>query len=191
MVGSRRQVVKPGNEGISAMKTAITILNLAALLAITGCSSTANLQVRTSHLEGTDFSVLHTFRMSSEYPAVEYQRYARGEQLAREVIEQELEARGYERIIDGTPHFRVGFETIFRGHKTRHVPGGETRADSPPAAASGYSRSATLIIRILHPTTGQVLWEGTVSGFRVDPIDSREDMRKAAWRLLAEFPPLS
>ncbi len=44
---------------------------------------------------------------------------------------------------------------------------------------------------MLHPATSQVLWQGELGGLAVDAVSQEATMRKAVWRVLVEFPPLT
>jgi hypothetical protein len=44
---------------------------------------------------------------------------------------------------------------------------------------------------MLHPGTSQVLWQGELGGVEIDAVNPEATLRKAVWRVLVEFPPLS
>jgi hypothetical protein len=118
-------------------------------------------------------------------------RYPRLERLVRDEIARELVSRKYERIEDGPPDFRVAVELIFRGGRGPGSTDSPYGSDAVPASAKGSGQTGTLIVRMLDPGTSEVLWEGRVSGFRVDVIKPEAELRRAAWRLLVEFPPIT
>jgi len=155
-----------------------------------GCITSQSLQVKTRYEPGTDFAGLKTFRISSAGPASA--SIPNLEQMAREALDAELVERGFQRADAEPADFWVELELILRGERTT-APGQEIRGsqtEAQPAAASGYSRSGTLVIRILTPKTRKVLWTGVLTGITPDPLLARDEIRKATWRLLAEYPPL-
>ena len=59
------------------------------------------------------------------------------------------------------------------------------------ATYSDARQRGTLIIKMLDPSTGEILWTGQVSEIRMNAIEPQKELRKAAWRALVEFPPLT
>jgi hypothetical protein len=118
-------------------------------------------------------------------------RYPRYEEMVRQAVVEELSARGYTRIEDGTPDFRVAFELSFRGSaSTQMAPEmGSTAPEEREAAGSNPAGSLTL--RMLDPISAAPLWEGTISEFTINAIEPEKGLRTAVWRVLVEFPPLS
>jgi hypothetical protein len=134
---------------------------------------------------------MNSFRMASRTTAeASYDRYPRYESMAQEVLVEELTGRGYQLAEDGAVDFRVAFELAFRGNQRPASGSSPYGADAVPASAQGSGQTTTLIVRMLHPQTAQVLWEGTLSGFSVGTVKPEADLRTVVRRLLAEFPPL-
>jgi hypothetical protein len=163
-----------------------------ALLALAGCSSTpAERSVHTEYNKNTAFQEWKTYRFASDGKGADYTRYPRYEKMARIALEEEMKARGYERIEDGTPDFRVGFDLIFRGGKAPDS-APESAATEPGAQSySGQGQTGTLIVKMLHAQTGEILWTGQVSEIKMKAIEPQKELRKAVWRVLVEFPPLT
>jgi hypothetical protein len=44
---------------------------------------------------------------------------------------------------------------------------------------------------MLDPTTGEILWSGQISEIKINVIEPQKELRKAVWRILVEFPPLT
>jgi hypothetical protein len=165
---------------------------VAGALAVTlaGCVTSQSQQVKTRYEPGTDFASLETFRITTAAP--EGGSFPNLERMAREAVDAELIERGFERADEQPADFWVELELILKGERSTR-PGEDVRrsqADAEPAAAAGYSRSGTLIVRILRPKTRDVLWTGVLTGITPDPLLARDELRSAAWRLLAEYPPL-
>ncbi len=161
-----------------------------ALLA--GCgSTTAELPVHTSYSPTTAFSQWATFRIASDGSGGSSHSYPRYEQMVRQALAEELSARGYTRIEDGSPDFRVGFELSFRGDSSAQMTPDMGSADPTRRAPAGSNPEGTLAIRMLDPHSAEVLWEGTVSDFTVSAVEPQQSLRRVVWRVLAEFPPLT
>jgi hypothetical protein len=173
------------------MKTR-TVVALIAVLALAGCTSTtSNLPVRTDYSKTAAFHEWDSFRFASDSKHTEYQRYPRLERMAQQALEEELTARGYTRLEEGSPDFRVAFELIFRGGTTPQA-APEGRGAEPRASAyGGSSQRGTLIVRMLDPTTAEILWTGQISEIKMNAIEPQKELNKAARRLLVEFPPLT
>ena len=167
-------------------------LALLAVLAISGCGSTAaELPIRTEYSKTTDFHEWKTFRFSSEGTSSDHNRYPRFESMAQQALEEELTARGYERIEEGTPDFRVAFDLIFRGEKNQQVSPEGGGAEPMARSYSGSRQSGTLTVRMLDPLSSQILWTGHVAEIKMKSIEPQKELEKAVWRLMVEFPPLT
>ena len=163
-----------------------------AVLVLAGCTSTtAELPVRVEYTKTTAFHEWKTFRFASDSKGTDHTRYPRYERMAQQATEEELAARGYERIADGTPDFRVATDLVFRGEKTPQVAPESGGAETRPQTYSDARQRGTLIIKMLDPSTGEILWTGQVSEIRMNAIEPQKELRKAAWRALVEFPPLT
>lgn len=167
-------------------------LVIAAAL-VAGCgSTTAELPVHTSYSRSTAFSGWRTFRLASDGSSGgSSHSFPRYEQMVRQALEEELAARGYTRIEDGSPDFRVGFELSFRGDSTAQMTPDMGSADPTRRAPAGSNPEGTLAIRMLDPHSAEVLWEGSVSEFTLSAVEPQHSLRRVVWRVLAEFPPLS
>jgi hypothetical protein len=166
---------------------------LVAMLALVGCTSNpAERSVRTEYDQSTAFQEWKTYRFASDGKGADYTRYPRYEKMVHLALEEELKARGYERIEDGTPDFRVAFDLVFRGEKKASKAAPES-ADAVPGSQSfaGSGQTGTLVIKMLDAQTGEILWTGQVSDIKMKAIEPQKELRKAAWRVLVEFPPLS
>ena len=167
-------------------------LTLLAVLMASGCGSTAaEMPMRIEYSKTTSFHEWKTFRFTSENREGDYTRYPKFDDMAQQALEEELTARGYERIEDGTPDFRVAFDLIFRGEKTSQTAPEGGGADPMARAYSGARQSGSLTVRMLDPASSQVLWTGYVSEIRVNSLEPTKEIKKAVWRLLVEFPPLT
>lgn len=173
------------------MKTRVWVTLFSALV-LAGCmSTTSNLPVRTDYSRTTPFHEWKSFRFASDSRHTDYQRYPRFERMAQQALEDELTARGYTRLFEGSPDFRVAFELIFRGGTTPQA-APEARGAEPKATAyGGSSQRGTLIVRMLDPSTGEILWTGQISEIKMNAIEPQKELDKAVRRLLVEFPPLT
>jgi hypothetical protein len=174
------------------MKMTRKMVAVVAVLAIAGCTSTtSNLPVRTDYSKTTAFQEWKNFRFASDSERADYQRYPRFERMAQQALEEELTARGYTRLDEGSPDFRVAFELIFRGGKTPQ-PAPEDRGAEPKARAYGGSgQRGTLVVKMLDPATAEILWTGQISEIKMNAIEPQKELNKAVRRLLMEFPPLT
>ncbi len=174
-----------------------TVIGATVLVSVlaAGCASTqraAEMQVRTEHEPGTDFAQWKTFRIASEPSGPrEASSYPQFERMVREALVAELEARGYQHASDGGTDFRVSFDLAFSGTTMRDGLDSTHGVDTGPAESTRGKPTATLIVRMLHPGTSQVLWQGELGGVEIDAVNPEATLRKAVWRVLVEFPPLS
>ncbi|HOC41664.1 MAG TPA: DUF4136 domain-containing protein [Thermoanaerobaculales bacterium] len=172
-----------------------TVIAVTALALAVACSTSrqaAELQVRTEYEPGTDFSQWKTFRVASD-PSLPHDaaRHPYLERTVRDALVVELEARGYQRADDGTTDFRVAFELVFHGTTVRDGLESTHGVDTGPSATTSGKPTAMLAVKMLHPATSQVLWQGELGGLAVDAVSQEATMRKAVWRVLVEFPPLT
>ena len=172
-----------------------TLVVLSVLALTLGCSSSrqaAELQVRTEYDESTDFSSWKTFRLASASAETgDPSRYPRYQKMVRDALIGELTSRGYQRAEDGGTDFRVASELVFSGSKVSDGLGPTHGIDTAPVADTRGKPTATLTVRMLHPGTSQVLWQGELPGVEVDAVNPEGALRKAVWRVLGEFPPLN
>lgn len=174
-------------------RSALTVLCVLALLL--GCTSTqpaVERPVRTEHDDRTDFSSWTTFRLASTAAAPDdASRFPRYEKMVRDALVQELTARGYQRAQDGHTDFRVASELVFSGSRVSDGLDPTHGVDTGPAASTRGKPTATLTLKMLHPGTSQVLWQGELAGVEVDAVNPESAIRKAVWRVLVEFPPIT
>jgi hypothetical protein len=111
--------------------------------------------------------------------------------MAQQALEEELTARGYTRLAEGSPDFRVAFELIFRGGKKPQAAPESKSAEPKASAYGGSSQRGTLIVRMLDPATAEILWTGQISEIKMNVIEPQKEFNKAVRRLLMEFPPLT
>ncbi len=172
-------------------RTALCVL--VAALATTGCSTSAReLPVRTEYSRTTAFQEWKTFRFATVEPknpvGAQYPRY---DQMIRQALIDELTSRSYSRIEDGTPDFRVSYELMFRGDTSpQSVPQGGG-ADPMARSYGGSTPAGSLTIRMLDPTTSEILWSGYLADFKITAIEPQKQFNSAIWRVLAEFPPIT
>ena len=173
------------------MRTSISFAVI-AFLALAGCTSTTSkLPVRTDYSKTTAFSDWKNFRFASDSERSDYQRYPRFERMAQQALEQELTERGYTRLEEGSPDFRVSFDLIFRGG-TKPQAELEDRGAEPKATAYGGSgQRGTLVVKMHDPVTAEILWTGQIAEIKMNVIEPRKELDKAVRRLLMEFPPLT
>jgi hypothetical protein len=170
-----------------------TILAIAAALAVAGCSTSAKeLPVRTVYDRSTAFHEWTTFRFASVEPTAPVgAQYPRYEQMIRKAIVEELTSRGYTRIEDGTPDFRIAYELLFRSDAP---PLSMPEGGGPDPMAKSYAGSTptgSLVIRMLDPATGAELWTGSLANLKLTAIEPQKQLDSAVWRILAEFPPIT
>jgi hypothetical protein len=175
---------------LRATVVAVTVLALAAACSTT--RRTAELKVRTEYQAGTEFSQWKTFRIASDPPGPhDASSYPHLQKMVREALVAELEARGYQRADDGSTDFRVAFDLVFSGTTVRDGFDSTHGVDTGPAASTSGKPTATLTVKMLHPGTSQILWQGALGGVEIDGVNPEAALRKAVWRVLVEFPPLT
>ncbi len=172
-------------------KSTILALVLGTFALACGTTKPAQLQARTEYDATVQWTDLRSFRMASGQAAeTNYTRYPHYERMVHTVLIEELVQRGYTLAENGPTDFRVAFELVFRGDRSPSMGAAPFDTNELPASVKGSGQTSTLIVRMLHPKTAQVMWTGTVSGFNVGVAPEKE-FRAAVWRLLAEFPPIT
>lgn len=166
-------------------------LALFAAILLGSCTSTVDLQVRAEYSRTASFNEWKTFRFASGPSRSGRGHYPMYEQIIRSAIEEELTARDYTRIEEGAPDFRVAFELVFRGDSKPQVTPQTSGAEPQAKSYAGGRPSGTLIVKMLDPLSGQVLWTGQISNIQMNAITTEKKLRNAVWRVLAEFPPLT
>ena len=163
-------------------------LTITVALMLLGCGSTvAELPVRAEYSKTTSFHEWKTFRFTGEITT----RYLAAEKMVQQALLDELTARGYTRIEDGSPDFRVTFDLRFRGDTTPQMAPEGGGAVPSARSNTGATPSGTLTVKMLDPLTSQILWSGTISGIKMNPFEPKKELRKAVWRVLVEFPPIT
>jgi len=176
------------------VRSAIVAISCFAMVAL-GCSTSqraAEQPVRTHYDGTTDFSSWTTFRLASPgSDRDDSSRLPRYEKMVRDALVAELTARGYQRAQDGSTDFRVASELLFSGSKVSDGLDPTHGIDTAPVTESRGKPTATLTVKMLHPATSQVLWQGELPGVEVDAVYPENALRKAVWRVLVEFPPIT
>ena len=163
-----------------------------AIVLLAGCSSTsAELPVRTEYDRAADFHDWETYRFASDSGSSDHTRYRGFERMVLEALERELGARGYSRIEDGTPDFRVAFDLVFRGEKAPAVVPQGGSADPIAQTQPGPRQRGTLTIKMLDPASGETLWAGQISEIVVTSMEPQRGLGQAVWRVLAPLPPIT
>jgi hypothetical protein len=166
-------------------------LAMIAVVSLTGCAtSTADRAVRSEYVETTNFQEWKTFRFSTD-GGTGTSNYPRYEKMVLQALEEELTARGYTRIEDGAPDFRVAFDLVFRGDTTPQMTPEGGGAEPRARSYAGQAPSGSLNVRMLDPLTSKILWTGSISEIRMTAIEPYKELKKAVWRILVEFPPLA
>jgi hypothetical protein len=166
-----------------------SILVVLIILAVCGCATTkkAEYPVRITFDEATDFGSWTTFRFAASPTSSTFTGI---NQDVRSAIESNLTDRGYERIEDGTPDFRIAFEFATRGDHGSDID--RQFANEPKTSTANVpTKTNTLVVKMLDPISGEVLWEGRVSGFPLGTVQHKAEISKAVWRLFVEFPPIT
>ena len=166
-------------------------LVMVAVYLLTGCSATtAERAVRTEYEKTTPFQEWKTYRFSTDGTS-EASTYPTYEKMTLQALEEELTARGYTRIEDGAPDFRVSFDLVFRGDTTPQMVPKGGGAEPMARSYAGQTPSGSLTVRMLDPLTSEILWAGHISEIKMKAIEPYKELRKAVWRVLVEFPPLT
>ena len=173
------------------MKTRAAVVIVASLVFVGCTSTTSQLPVRTDYSKTTAFHEWKSFRFASDSRQSDYQRYPRFERMAQQALENELTARGYTRLDEGSPDFRVAFELVFRGGTKPQAAPETTSAEPTVSTYGGSSQKGTLIVRMLDPDTAEILWTGQIAEIKMNVIEPQKELNKAVRRLLLEFPPLT
>ena len=170
----------------------ILFITLLVFMAI-GCTTTktADLQVRITYDEDTNFSKWKTYRFTTSSPPDDgTQSFTRIDSHIRADIEENLAGRGYQRIEDGVPDFRITFDFSSRGDHGSDID--RQYANEPTTSTRTHpTKTNTLVVKMLHPSTSEVLWQGQVAGFNLDAVNNLAEFRGAVWRLFVEFPPIT
>jgi len=160
----------------------------ALILAASACTTKpAELPVRIQVNRQVDFRALRSFRPAAA-GVEEASAYPKLQRLAKEIVIEEMVSRGFERLENGTPDFRLRTYLRFNSYLSQKMGASKTTAEATIAPSD--QRDVTLVVEIVGSRDEKRYWQGTVSGFHLDPINSRSSLKGAAWRLLAEFPPL-
>ena len=170
-----------------------TLLAFTVALAVAGCSTSArDLPVRTDYSTTTAFQEWKTYRFASiENTSPTGAQYPRYHQMLQRAIVEELAERGFARIEDGTPDFRVAFELLFRGDAANQTVAKGGGADPMARSFSHSTPSGSLTIMMLDPSTSEPLWTGQVAEIKVTAIEPQKQLNNAVWRVLVEFPPIT
>ena len=177
-------------------KLALTMV-IAAVLILVGCATT---RVRTDYDPHSSFRELRTYSWIDQpvspprnAPAIHNPLVA---ERIRYAVDGELVARGYRRITNGTPDFRLAYYVGARP-KTEIV---ETDAYYSYYHRYGFGSSVltleylegTLVIDVYHGEEDRLMWRGWASRSLVkDPTPQavRKYVQKAVKKILKDFPP--
>ncbi len=166
-------------------------LAMVAVLSLTGCAtSTADRQVRSEYKKTTNFQEWKNFRFSTDGGSGT-SKYPKYEKMILQALEEELTARGYTRIEDGAPDFRVAFDLSFRGDTALQMTPEGGGAEPMARSHAGQPPTGSLTIEMLDPVTSQILWAGHISEIKMKAIEPSKELKKAVRRILVEFPPLA
>jgi hypothetical protein len=176
---------------------------VAALLLAAGC---ARYHVRTDWQPGTDFSHLGTYAWRDREHAPRDPRIDNDlfESRVREAVDDELRAKGF-RLVDGPADFEVAWDAWVQPRSDvtafpswgfgfggfRGGPGFWGVGLGSDVYVDQYDEGM-LIIDILDPETGRLLWRGTAeSRLREDrtPEQRTKRVRDAVHAILERFPP--
>jgi hypothetical protein len=171
---------------------------LVPLLAV-ALAACASVHVTTDRDPKADFTRLHAWEwMPRTPPADPIRENTLVCNRIRDAIGRELSAKGFAAAEGGGADFRVGFETASKEHiDVQSWPswcwGGFGRHRwwhgwSEDVTVTQYT-VGTLVVGVVDPATGELLWRGTASGVVDEDSGSAERIDEAVTKLLAEFPP--
>ena len=175
----------------NTMRRKLIIVLLVVAAAACASSNKAELQVRVDFDDQTDFSAWKSFRFATfRAETTERSSYKQIENDLRNAIEANLVDRGYIRIEDGAPDFRIAYAFGTRGDSGTDPERSYANDQTSPDGTTP-SKTNTIVVKMLHPSTGETLWDGRVAGFSLGAIQQKSEIRGAVWRLFVEFPPIT
>ena len=168
-----------------------------AALVLAGCSQ---IRVQSDYNPRADFARLRTYAWLSDPQIVGDPRIDSPllDRRIRAAVERHLAAKGYQKLEDGVPSFRVAYH-VYLQRKTQLV--------AEPVGPYSYRwwggmttvrtyeyDEGTLVLDVVDPQTDELMWRGTASA-TVDPhasVEKREErVDRAVSSILEKFPPKS
>jgi hypothetical protein len=104
----------------------------------------------------------------------------------RDAVEKGLAARGLSRVEAGAAVF-----VVYHASRTTRIEAVTSKSASPaPPSGILYSQKGSLVVDLLDPASGKVVWRGQASGvLRYGPKEIAAQVEAAIADLLAGFPP--
>jgi len=174
----------------------------------TGCQS---MHVQSAYDHKFAFATLHTFCWATP-PAYLYNdprlKMDQLEPLVREEVQQQLNSRGFVSTDCATADFQVSFRAALRDrivegrnpdeggggvaiYEYNSETGGQWWTSSSDTTVN-LEREGSLILLILEPKTGRVLWNGSVSAnlrSQATTTQRKQRLEKVVRLILEKFPP--
>ncbi len=172
----------------------IRLLLCLLLVATVNCSRT---RIKQDYNEGFDFSRLKTFSWLEqpekpfEYLTNPIANWQQIDKHIKEVVNRELERRGYLRTFEG-PDFSVTYHLRIQDKIYSHDQSYRTDYRTDKSVKLSY-KEGTLVLDFVDARTSELLWRGsasrTVSQEEPDLEDTQEKITTAVKRMLESFPP--
>jgi hypothetical protein len=190
------------------MKARQWLLMMFTSAAVTGCQS---LHVQSAHDHNFAFADLHSFCWVA--PAAYLYNDPRLkmdqlEPLVREDVEQQLHAHGFVSTDCAAADFQVTFRAALRdriaeGRSPDDEGGGVTVYEYNPETGGQWwtsrsggtvnvEREGSLIILVMQPKTGKVIWNGSASASlrsQATPEQRKQRLEKVVSQIMQQFPP--
>lgn len=174
------------------MKRLVFPIGVAIIMGIIACSS---MRVSIDYDQDIDFAQYKTFRWIPHKPKVGPRRlldHALMEKRTKNSVENELAAKGIEKIAGERPDFLIAY----------HI-GAENKVDvdtygyryGPRGRRWGRHvevhryKEGTLILDFIDPESKQLVWRGTAVGAVHRPEDLGDKLNKAVEKIVEKFPP--
>lgn len=174
------------------MRYAALFLGLLIVSGICGCAS---MSVSIDYDQDVDFTEYKTFDWIKQKPKVPPRRAfdaALFEKRLRSAVEDELMARGYERVNEGKPDLLVAYHIGAKNkvdvntYGYRYGPRG--RWVGRHVEVHRY-KEGTLIVDLVDGGMKQLVWRGTAVGAVYHPKDMEARLLEAVTELFEKFPP--
>ena len=164
-------------EGVSRTRQVRGLCMVAALLALTGCSS---MTASSSASPTADFSNLHTFAWEPNWQNDGMLDQSIAGQEIHAAVNEALEAHGFRPAAGEAPDFLVDYRV-----RTRN----ESEVFGRRWNVQQYNYTVgTLMVALVDPKTELFLWQGNAEGI-VDPAGATaKDIRPAVQKMFADFP---
>ena len=193
-IGIAQPLSKPLKRGLMKPFLSILFALLLACLA-TGCSS---LEVHTDWDQSTDFSQLKTYSWATAVQPDTGNAQIDDDlfdERIRRAVDQDLSAKGYQKLSAGTPDFLVSYKITVKD---------QTDVDSMPTLGYGgrwagggevftvHYQMGTLFLDLKSTATGKLIWRGIATDV-VEPSKTPEKgdakIINSVDAVLANFPP--